>query len=83
MRKHAYAVKATWDDEAKVWVAESEDVPGLATEAHTLEALIAKLRVIIPELLEANGELPKRARGGRDLPIELLAQYHERIRLAS
>ena len=83
MRKQAYTVRATWDDEAKVWVAESEDVPGLATEAHTLEALIAKLRVIIPELLEANGALAKRARGGRDLPIELLAQYHERIRLAS
>jgi Domain of unknown function (DUF1902) len=32
----------------------SEDVPGLATEAETLEALTEKLRGLIPELLEAN-----------------------------
>ncbi len=28
-----YTVKTMWDDEAKVWVASSEDVPGLITEA--------------------------------------------------
>lgn len=47
-------VTAVWDDEAKVWVAESDDVPGLATEAETIEALIAKLQIMIPDLLEAN-----------------------------
>jgi len=36
-------------------VAESEDVPGLATEAPTLEELLAKLTVVVPELLEENG----------------------------
>lgn len=50
-------VTATWDPEAKVWVAESEDVPGLITEAPTPAALVAKLEVIIPELLEANRHL--------------------------
>ena len=35
----------------------SEDVPGLATEADTLEQLIEKLKIMIPELLEANGLL--------------------------
>jgi predicted RNase H-like HicB family nuclease len=53
-----YQVKAEWDDEASVWVASSDDVPGLATGADTLEALIDKLKVVIPELLEANGLLP-------------------------
>ena len=48
-------VYAMWDAEAGVWVATSEDVPGLATEADTVEKLIAKLKVMIPELLEANG----------------------------
>jgi hypothetical protein len=43
-----------WDDEAGVWVAESEDVPGLVTEAPTIERLVAKLQVMIPELLELN-----------------------------
>jgi uncharacterized protein DUF1902 len=35
-------------------VAESNDVPGLVTEAPTLEALPAKIRVLVPELLELN-----------------------------
>jgi predicted RNase H-like HicB family nuclease len=49
-----YQVKAEWDDEANVWVASSDDVPGLATGADTFEALIDKLKIVIPELLEAN-----------------------------
>ena len=68
--KHRYAVKATWDDEAKVWVAESEDVPGLITEADSIPALIAKLKVMIPELLEVNHSLPDDT---RDIPFELIA----------
>ena len=39
----------------KVWVAESDDVPGLITEAESPEELAEKLMVLIPELLEANG----------------------------
>jgi predicted RNase H-like HicB family nuclease len=48
-------VTAFWDEEAHVWVAESNDVPGLVTGASSLEELAAKLKVMIPELLEANG----------------------------
>jgi predicted RNase H-like HicB family nuclease len=48
-------VFANWDDEAKVWVAHSEDVPGLATEAADWDLLMKKLKVMIPELLDANG----------------------------
>ena len=54
-------VTARWDPEASVWVAESEQVPGLVTEADSLEVLLRKLRILIPELLEADGvatELP-------------------------
>ncbi|MGH7844165.1 MAG: DUF1902 domain-containing protein [Candidatus Binatia bacterium] len=51
-------VKAVWDDEAKVWVAESDDVPGLITEAPSPDALSTKLAILIPELLEANHALP-------------------------
>jgi predicted RNase H-like HicB family nuclease len=50
-----YFVRAEWDDEAKVWVATSDDVPGLATEADTMESLSAKLEIMIPELLAENG----------------------------
>jgi len=52
-----YQVKAEWDEEASVWVASSDDVPGLATGADTFEGLIDKLKIVIPELLEANGLL--------------------------
>ena len=45
-------VNAFWDDEAGVWVATSDDVPGLCTEASTIELLSQKIRVMIPELLD-------------------------------
>ena len=45
------------DDEAKVWVATSDDVPGLATEAETMKELSKKLEVMIPELFTENGYL--------------------------
>ena len=48
-------VRASWDDEAKVWVATSDDVPGLTTAAESLDALVPKLQLMIPELLDANG----------------------------
>ena len=50
-----YFVRAEWDADAGVWVASSDDVPGLVTEASTLEALDTKLQSMVPELLEANG----------------------------
>ena len=49
-----YYVHAEWDAEASVWVATSDEVPGLATEAATTEQLISKLKTLIPELLSAN-----------------------------
>ena len=32
MNQKPYQVEAFWDREAQVWVAESEDIPGLVTE---------------------------------------------------
>jgi len=63
MKGKPHFIRAEWDEEAMVWVATSDDVPGLVTEAETIEALIAKLKVMIPELLTANniafeGEVP-------------------------
>lgn len=54
MTQITYQVEAFWDAEAEVWVATSEDVPGLVTEASTIEVLTEKLRVMIPELLVLN-----------------------------
>ncbi|MCC5635708.1 DUF1902 domain-containing protein [Nostoc sp. CHAB 5844] len=47
-------VSAFWDSEAEVWVASSDDLPGLVTEASTIELLTEKLKLIIPELCELN-----------------------------
>ena len=47
-------IRAVWDDEANVWAADSDDVPGLIAEAATLEFLVAKLETLIPELMELN-----------------------------
>ncbi len=68
-----FNILATWDAEAKVWVATSEDVPGLATEAETVDRLIEKLNAIVPELLELNGIVRNRQ---EEIPIELLTQKH-------
>jgi len=62
-------VRAEWDDEARVWVATSDDVPGLATEERTLEGLVEKLKVLIPELLDANDTM-----GDNEVPFELLSR---------
>jgi predicted RNase H-like HicB family nuclease len=74
MQANPYFVRAEWDGEAQVWVATSDDVPGLVTEADTIEALLAKLRVMIPELLGANGQGP-----AEPVPFELLSRRFETI----
>ena len=65
-------VRAEWDEEAKVWVATSDDVPGLATEAVTMEALTEKLKVMIPELLMANNVFFQ-----DEVPFEILTRRFE------
>lgn len=52
-------VNALWDAEASVWVATSEDIPGLVSESASFEALLDKLRTMVPELLELNEAMPK------------------------
>ena len=66
-----YTVRAEWDPEASVWVATSDDVPGLVTEADMIDALATKLRDMVPELLELNGVLPAPV---GDVPIELVTR---------
>ena len=51
-------IKLTWDPEAQVWTAESDDVPGLVLESGSFDALIERVRVTVPELLELNGTTP-------------------------
>jgi predicted RNase H-like HicB family nuclease len=46
-----YTVLLTWDNEAYVWLASSEDVPGLALEAGSLDALMERVKYAVPDLL--------------------------------
>ncbi len=70
-------VNALWDDEAGVWSASSVDVAGLAIEAATKEALIKRLKIIIPELLELN-----LASSEQPPPVELVIKGHQSFALA-
>lgn len=65
-------IRAEWDEEAMVWVATSDDVPGLATEAVTMEDLINKLKVMIPELLMANNTVIE-----DEVPFEIITRRFE------
>lgn len=47
-------VTAKYDDEANVWYVEESNVPGLRTEAPSIEALRAKLPALIEDLVEVN-----------------------------
>ncbi len=76
--KKEIKIKAMWDMEAQVWIALSDDVPGLVTEAETSEQLVHKLRILIPELLEANGLLKDAEQ--EDIPFHLSSERIEVIR---
>jgi predicted RNase H-like HicB family nuclease len=77
-----YHVEAVWDPEAGVWVATSDDVPGLVTEAETLETLTERLRVMIPDILAANGLLSGSIESG-SISFELTGHREELVTLAS
>lgn len=47
-------IKLTWDPEAAVWIAESDDVPGLVLESGSFDALVERVRFAVPELMELN-----------------------------
>ncbi len=79
MADRRIAVRADWDTEANVYVAESDDVPGLITEAATAEQLVAKLRLMVPELLELNGPADKAS--SEFLSIEFTCTTTETVRV--
>jgi hypothetical protein len=65
-------IRAEWDEEAMVWVATSDDVPSMATEAVAMEALVEKLKVMIPELLMVNNTAFE-----DEVPFEIITRRFE------
>lgn len=73
MNLKTYTVTCLWDSEAHVWYVADSDVPGLVTEAATVEEMESKLRRMIPELLELN----ESRESCREVPFELIARKRE------
>jgi hypothetical protein len=64
-------VDAEYDDEAHVWVADSDDVPGLVAEHANLDALSDMIAELVPVLLSENGLISDE--GDLGVPIEIIA----------
>lgn len=69
-------IRAEWDAEASVWFVADSEVPGLATEADTLEDLVEKLKIMVPELLAAN-----QSDAPCEVPFELMTRRFETARV--
>ncbi len=50
-----YHINLTWDADAAVWTATSDDIPGLVMESGSLDALIERVRFGAPEVMSLNG----------------------------
>ena len=70
-----YIINFKWDEEACVWIALSDDVPGLVLEHGSLDALMERVRFAVPELLDLNKHKAK----GVDLYYT--TERHERIQV--
>ncbi len=68
-------VKAEWDQQALVWTATSDDVPGLVAESPSMEKLRPKVMVMIEELIELN----KLAFDSKVIPVHFVAQSTEKL----
>lgn len=53
----SYQIKLIWDNEAAVWIATSDDVPGLVLESESFDTLVERVRHAVPELIEMNSFL--------------------------
>ena len=49
-----YLINLTWDSEADVWIAQSDDIPGLVLESGSFDALLERVRYTVPDLIELN-----------------------------
>lgn len=66
-------IKLLWDPDVRVWIAESDDVPGLVMESGSFDALIERLRFTVPELLALNG--PAKS----PLRMSFVSERHEQV----
>jgi len=53
-----YTISMSWDKEAAVWYAVCDDIP-IALESGSFDALIERVKIAAPELLEMNKKSPE------------------------
>ncbi|MCL1924188.1 MAG: DUF1902 domain-containing protein [Defluviitaleaceae bacterium] len=53
-----YKINFMWDKEVSVWIATSDDIKGLVLEHSSFDALLERVRVAVPELLEMEKIFP-------------------------
>ncbi len=68
-----YTINLTWDNEANVWTATSDDIPGLVLESGSFDALLERTKSAIPELLDLNNPATK------PLSLVFISERHERM----
>ena len=68
-----FLIKMIWDPEAAVWIAESDDVPGLVLESGSFDALVERVRFAVPELMELNGT------AAAPLQLHMVSERRERL----
>ena len=70
-----FKIKFTWDNESQVWIATSDDVPGLVLESGSFDALVERVIYAVPELLELNSKTAP------FYNLTFLSERHEQVQL--
>jgi hypothetical protein len=81
MAEDLIVVRAKFDPDVEVWFVESSDLPGVNAEAPTLEGLVKKLPAVVQDIFEATKGMGSAEI--RDVPIEVIAHAHIRLRLGT
>ena len=70
-----FKIQFTWDNESQVWIATSDDVPGLVLESGSFDALVERVRYAVPELLEMNSKT------ATFYNLTFLSERHEQVQI--
>ncbi len=68
-----YVINFTWDNEANVWIATSNDIPGLVLESGSFDALLERTRYAVPEILALNDSETE------PISLTFISERHERM----
>ena len=68
-----YIINTVWDNDARVWIATSDDIPGLVLESGSLDALMERVRIAAPEILALNGTIED------PVPLFFKSERHDQV----